>query len=400
MLKGQPRGETRYSPTGILQRENATILNAALLYFASKTVAGFQASTRGLSLDCPLFLTSNDGTLMSCEQAEKFPIKTFSSGPTNSMRGANFLAGLASGKPRKETALVVDVGGTTTEIGVLLPTGFPRQAGASHELCGVSLNFSMPHVHSIGLGGGSRVRQGEDGRITIGPDSVGYRIDKAISFGGDTLVATDIMVASGAAKDVGDAERVKHLDPALLAAAQARIKTMLEAAIDSMKTSTQDTPVYLVGGGAILAPDHLHGVSEVHRFPFYDAANAVGAACAQISGVIDTFEDTSGGSIQAVQKQVEKRAIEKAIAAGANPANTVVVESEAIPIACKAVRDSLRRLSLTRQTHKGAAGFTSRPRASGPVPLLSRPRRTRSTLTLPESSHPRRPCPRCPLPTR
>lgn len=323
--------------TGILQRENATILNAALLSFASKTVAGFQASTHALSLDCPLFLTSNDGTLMSCDQAEKFPIKTFSSGPTNSMRGANFLAGLASGgKPRRETALVVDVGGTTTEIGVLLPTGFPRQAGATYELCGVSLNFSMPHVYSIGLGGGSRVRQDAvTGKVTIGPDSVGYRIDQALSFGGDTLVTTDIMVAAGRASHVGDTARVAHLEPALLGAAQARIKVMLEAAIDSMKTSTQDIPVYLVGGGAILAPDSLKGVSEVHRFPFYDAANAVGAACAQVSGVIDTFEDTSGGSILSVQKAVEKRAIEKAITAGANPANTVVVESEAIPIACK-----------------------------------------------------------------
>lgn len=326
-------------PLGILQRENATILNAALLSFAAKTVNGFQASTRALNLDCPLFLTSNDGTLMSCDQAAKFPIKTFSSGPTNSMRGANFLAGLASGgKPRKETALVVDVGGTTTEIGVLLPTGFPRQAGNTYELCGVSLNFSMPHVYSIGLGGGSRVRHDEStGKTSIGPDSVGYRIDKALSFGGDTLVTTDVIVASGGAPNVGDVAKVQHLEPAILGSAQARIKVVIEAAIDSMKTSTQDIPVYLVGGGAILAPDSLKGVSQVHRFPFYDAANAVGAACAQVSGVIDTFEDTSGGSVLSVQKQVEKRAIEKAIAAGANPANTVVVESEAIPIACKSL---------------------------------------------------------------
>jgi len=51
---------------------------------------------------------------MTCAQAEKYPIKTFSSGPTNSMRGASFLACLAAGgKARKETALVLDVGGTT-----------------------------------------------------------------------------------------------------------------------------------------------------------------------------------------------------------------------------------------------------------------------------------------------
>lgn len=98
---------------GLLERENATILNASLLSYAAQVVAGFVDSVQQLELDCPLFLTSNDGTLMTCDQAVRFPIKTFSSGPTNSMRGANFLASWASGGPRKETALVVDVGGTT-----------------------------------------------------------------------------------------------------------------------------------------------------------------------------------------------------------------------------------------------------------------------------------------------
>ena len=272
---------------------------------------------------------------MTCEQAEKFPIKTFSSGPTNSMRGANFLASLASGGQRKETALVVDIGGTTTEIGALLPTGFPRQAGASHELCGVSLNFSMPHVLSIGLGGGSKVRIDQDGKTTVGPDSVGYRIDQARAFGGEVLTATDIVVAAGRAPHIGDASLVKDLDLSQVEAAQARMKVMLELALDSMKTSTQDIPVYLVGGGAILAPDTLKGISKVHRFPYYDAANAVGAACAQISAVIDTFEDTTKVSMAEMRHIVEQRAIKKAIAAGADPNDCKVVESEAIPIACK-----------------------------------------------------------------
>ncbi|KAL7424492.1 hypothetical protein Q5752_000176 [Cryptotrichosporon argae] len=317
---------------GLLSRENAAILNSALLPFAAVTVAGFQDSARALDLSCPVFLTSNDGMLMSCAEAAKYPIKTFSSGPTNSMRGANFLANLATGTARREAALVLDVGGTTTEIGVLLPTGFPRQAGAQHEFCGVQLNFSMPHVLSIGLGGGSRIRQDGAG-VSVGPDSVGYRIDQALSFGGQTLVATDVAVAMGWADHVGDKSLVSHLDKNLLSAVQDRIKVMLELAIDSMKTNNQDIPVYLVGGGAILVPNELKGVSQVHRFPFYDAANAVGAAVAQVAGIVDTFEDTSSVSPAVVQRQVEERAIAKAVAAGADPAKTAVVESECIPIA-------------------------------------------------------------------
>ncbi len=205
----------------------------------------------------------------------------------------------------------------------------------------------MPHVHryvlfpldiaddSFGLGGGSRVRKDETGKTIVGPDSVGYRINESLSFGGQTLTATDIVVALGRAPGVGNPELTKHLDKADLQVAQARMKTNIELALDSMKMNTQDIPAYLVGGGAILAPDTLRGVSKVYRFPFYDAANAVGAACAQVSGVIDTFEDTSTSSIAEVRKRVEKRAIEKAIAGGASPDKTVIVESESIPIACE-----------------------------------------------------------------
>ncbi|WOO78677.1 Putative D-/L-hydantoinase subunit A [Vanrija pseudolonga] len=319
---------------GLLERENAAILNAALLAFAEKTVAAFLVSIAALGLTSPVFLTSNDGTLMTCQQAARLPIRTFSSGPTNSMRGANFLAGLVAGKKQRETALVIDVGGTTTEIGVLLPTGFPRQAGAFHSLCGVPLNFSMPHVYSIGLGGGSRVRTDARGRVTVGPDSVGYRItDEALCFGGSTGTATDIAVATGRAEGVGNTSLVTLLNPTAVIAAEQRIRHMIELAIDSMKTSSSDIPVYLVGGGAILVPDELKGVSEVVRFPHYDAANAVGAACAQISGVVDTVEDTTTISVAEAQKAVEKRAIERAIAQGADPNHTVVVESEVIPIA-------------------------------------------------------------------
>ncbi|WWC69837.1 uncharacterized protein I206_103780 [Kwoniella pini CBS 10737] len=321
---------------GLLQRENATILNAALLEFAQMTVAGFEESTRALNLACPLFLTSNDGTLMTCQMASKFPIKTFSSGPTNSMRGANFLANLGDKDRKKETALVMDVGGTTTEIGVLLPTGFPRQASAYHELCGVPLNFSMPHVHSIGLGGGSRVRKDLNGKTIVGPESVGYKIlELGVAFGGDVLTTTDIIIASGSTENlsIGNPSLVEKIPTEDVQAARGRIKQMIESAIDAMKTSAQDVPIYLVGGGAILVPDDLKGVSKVRRFPYYDAANAVGAACAQISGVIDTFEDTSRLAVEEVQKIVEQRAIDKAIAAGADREHTFIVESEAIPIA-------------------------------------------------------------------
>lgn len=101
------------SNIGLLERENASILNACLLNYAHTVVQEFQEASEALNLTCPVMVTSNDGTLLSCYQASVLPIRTFSSGPTNSMRGAAFCASRLTGRPSKETALVVDIGGTT-----------------------------------------------------------------------------------------------------------------------------------------------------------------------------------------------------------------------------------------------------------------------------------------------
>jgi N-methylhydantoinase A/oxoprolinase/acetone carboxylase beta subunit len=163
------------SNIGFLERENAAILNASILQFARKTVKGFRAAMKRLNLTCALYLTQNDGTLIDARSAASLPIRTFSSGPTNSMRGAAYLGLSGQSQTGKTSTIVVDVGGTTTgkalpastqiaghceadlklDVGVLLPSGFPRQASAYVEVAGVKINFSMPHVESIGLGGGS-----------------------------------------------------------------------------------------------------------------------------------------------------------------------------------------------------------------------------------------------------
>lgn len=65
-----------------------------------------------LHLHCPLYLTQNDGTLTDASTAAELPIKTFASGPTNSMTTAAFLAGLDGGaQSRPDTQiLVIDIG--------------------------------------------------------------------------------------------------------------------------------------------------------------------------------------------------------------------------------------------------------------------------------------------------
>jgi N-methylhydantoinase A/oxoprolinase/acetone carboxylase beta subunit len=123
---------------GFLERENAAILNASILSFARKTIASFQEPIKKLGLNCPVFITQNDGTILSGEAASQLPIRTFSSGPTNSMRGAAFLIGE---EEKGKAIMVIDVGGTTTDVGLLLANGFPRQQAAYSELSGIRMNF-------------------------------------------------------------------------------------------------------------------------------------------------------------------------------------------------------------------------------------------------------------------
>src|SRR5690349_1353340 len=79
---------------GLLERENAALLNAALIDLARTTVAAFTAAIAASGITAPLYLTQNDGTVVQANMATRLPIMSFASGATNSMRGAAFLSGL------------------------------------------------------------------------------------------------------------------------------------------------------------------------------------------------------------------------------------------------------------------------------------------------------------------
>ena len=151
---------------GLLGRENATIVNAALRELAEHVTTGLTATVLDAGIQAPVFLSQNDGTLMDVDHARRYPVATFASGPTNSMRGAAFLS-------EQSSCAVVDIGGTTTDVGIL-QNGFPREASTDVAVAGVQTNFRMPDVLSVGIGGGSHV---SSGRIPeVGPQSVGYRL--------------------------------------------------------------------------------------------------------------------------------------------------------------------------------------------------------------------------------
>lgn len=303
---------------GLIERENAVILNAALSGLAQQVIAAFGQAAQSIGIMAPLYISQNDGTLISADHAAAYPVLTIGSGPTNSMRGAAFLTGMSD-------AIVLDVGGTTTDIGVLVG-GFPRESAVSVDIGGVRTNFRMPDTLALGLGGGTRIHQGEG--LRIGPDSAGYRLlTEALLFGGGTLTASDVAVAAGRAR-FGDETRVAGLAPALVEAVMRRADAMVEDGIDRMKTARGDAIVIAVGGGAFLIPDAVRGATRVIRPHHAGVANAVGAAIAQVGAVVEQIIDYQNEPRDAALDRLRQVAVARIVAAGGVETSAEIVEIE------------------------------------------------------------------------
>lgn len=277
---------------GLIERENATILNAALWQVAERFTDGFAKSLQDEGItNADVYLSQNDGTLMTMEHARRYPILTVACGPTNSIRGASYLSNL-------KNAIVVDVGGTTTD-----------------------------------LGGGSIVRVRSDGSVTVGPDSVGYEITKkALVFGGDVMTATDIAVRCGLT-DLGDAERTAGIPQEVADKALAVMRAMVEDSVDSMKVSNADADLILVGGGSVILPEDIPGASSVLKPEHFGCANAIGSAISKVSGTYEKLVDYDETPRDQALENAKAAAVDAAVEAGAVRDTVEIIEMEDVPLA-------------------------------------------------------------------
>ena len=303
---------------GLLERENAALINATLKPLAKEVVDSFEKLRRKLNFKCSMFFTKNDGTLIQSSEVIELPVLTFACGPTNSMRGAAFLS-------KEKNALVVDVGGTTTDVGEV-KDGFPRQAGTSVTVADVRTNFSMPDVISFGLGGGSII---DIEKPSVGPQSVGHELtNKAKVFGGDVLTASDVAVSYGRctigttqAPEINNKKDIIHL-----------MDQMVEDKVARARTSSEKIPVIAVGGGSVMLDNKIDGLNVI-KPPHNDLANAVGAAIAQVSGqvskviLIDDKLDR-----ESAIKQVTDEATKLAVDRNADPNTINVLAVSDIPL--------------------------------------------------------------------
>ncbi len=304
---------------GFIERENSTILNAALKKVMAQGFGQLEEACHKVHLSCPLYITQNNGTIIDLETALKYPVLTISAGPTNSFIGASRLAAF-------EDAIVVDVGGTSTDIG-LIRKGFPRRSLNTSQIGGVRLNFPMPDVLSIALGGGSHVVLSGTA-VKIGPESVGKDIlTRAVCFGGDVLTFTDAAVAQGKAIPGADAQKIPCCSDEGRRVLQAAFQKIQEEIL-ILEGEKGELPVLFVGGGATLFPKEMLG----KRYCIPDnanAANAYGAALSEISGAVDRVVSLT--QREETLRTLQEEAIQEAVRKGADPQDVEVVDLQIIP---------------------------------------------------------------------
>ncbi len=125
---------------------------------------------------------------------------------------------------------------------------------------------------------------------------------------------------------------MSHISDAVVRSALEQIDRTIADIADRIRTSSAPLPVVAVGGGSILLADKLDGLGTIHRPANFDVANAYGAAIAQISGEVDRVSSIADGDQKRAMESARQEAVDRAVAAGANPDTVTIVEQEAIPI--------------------------------------------------------------------
>ncbi len=319
------------------RRVQTAYLNAAVSPTFANFAKAFQEALAAKGIQAPVAILKADGGTLALDQAVEKPVESILSGPAASFMGSEALFG-----PTDQDLILLDVGGTTTDI-FFLVDGVPVFEPKGIEIAGHKTLVRAIFSRSIGLGGDSYVRA-EEGVLKIGP----RRLGPAIVFGGDQLTPTDALAylgklgdhwasASPGSQEAGGAgqketlreylpkieEKLVELNKALAldqtpqALAEQILHTfskLLRDTLDGLIEELSSHPVYtirelltdrtlipvgirLLGGPAQALKPYLEEalglpVEVPERF---EVANAVGAALARPTAEIHLLADTQQG---------------------------------------------------------------------------------------------------------
>jgi N-methylhydantoinase A/oxoprolinase/acetone carboxylase beta subunit len=149
---------------GSVERATTAALNASLLAVLQDFIIAVRRAMERRGIEAPLMVVRGDGTLMSDEFAARSPVETIHSGPAASAMGGRFLS-------HTDDALVVDVGGTTTDL-ALIQNGEVTISEEGASVSGYKTSVKAANLLSIGLGGDSHITLDRENNLTLGPERV------------------------------------------------------------------------------------------------------------------------------------------------------------------------------------------------------------------------------------
>ncbi len=146
---------------GMVERAVTAAFNARLLPVIGDLLDSIVDILKGKYIKAPLMVVRGDGSLISERAARSRPVETVLSGPAASMVGASWLTGL-------KDAVIVDMGGTTTDIGILAGA-MPSVGENGAVVGGWQTRIRSIEMWTVGLGGDSKLSISSDAEIHIGP---------------------------------------------------------------------------------------------------------------------------------------------------------------------------------------------------------------------------------------
>ncbi|EMR00401.1 hydantoinase/oxoprolinase family protein [Paeniglutamicibacter gangotriensis] len=300
------------------------IINSFLHPTVERFLYSAEHRLRSYKVKNPLLIYRNDGA--SSRVAKSVALKTYSSGPRGGLEGTRALADAYGLKH----VLMIDVGGTTTDVGSVLNSEISTDRRGSVK--GVPISYEMSNVHSKGIGGSSVIAV-QNGEITVGPDSVGAAPGPAcFGFGGRQATITDVNLLLGVLDPATylngelklDAERARavitstvaeplgiSLDEALILMERTYAEQMASAFSGTIQDADTTTLAAFGGGGPMSAclAARIAGVRHVLIPRLAAVFSAFGISFSDIS---QTYEiDITGASaaqIDEARVEMEGRA--------------------------------------------------------------------------------------------
>ena len=142
-------GSELFSDLNMFKRGSGALLNARLVPIIKDFLKAVKTSLKELGIEAPIAVVRSDASVMNEESARDYPVETILCGPAASVLGSMHLAG-------SRNAVIVDMGGTTTDIAVVR-NGEPVTADGGISIGGWKTFVKGMKIETIGLGGDTRV---------------------------------------------------------------------------------------------------------------------------------------------------------------------------------------------------------------------------------------------------